>query len=58
MKLLVSRATNEGAQNVGDVIDVSAAEAEALIKAGHAELVREAAPERAAGRGPKPEKAV
>ena len=58
IRLLVPRATNDGAQNIGDIIEVSPAEAEAVIAAGQAEVVREAAPERAAGRGSKPEKAV
>jgi hypothetical protein len=57
VRLLVSRATNDGAQNRGDEIEVSAAEADALMAAGQAELIRAAAPERAAGRGAKPEKA-
>jgi hypothetical protein len=58
IRLLVPRTTNDGAQNVGDVIEVSAEEAESVVAAGHAELVRGAAPEKAAGRGPKPEKAA
>lgn len=57
VKLLVSRATNEGAQNRGDEIDVSVEEAESLVAAGQAEIVRDAPVERAAGRGPKPERA-
>lgn len=55
--LLVSRATNNGTQNRGDVIEVAAAECEAMVAAGQAELVREAPVERAAGRGKKPERA-
>lgn len=58
IKLLVSRATNDGAENRGDIIEVSAAEAESMIAAGQAELVRGAAPERAVGRGKKAEKAA
>jgi hypothetical protein len=58
VKLLVSRATNDGTQNRGDIIEVSAAEAEAMIAADQAELVRDAAPERAVGRGKKPERAA
>lgn len=58
IRLLVPRTTNDGAQNVGDVIEVSAEEAESVIAAGQAELVRDAAPEKAVGRGPKPEKAA
>lgn len=56
IRLLVSRVTNDGAQNRGDIIDVAADEAESVIAAGHAEIVREDAPERAAGRGKKPER--
>jgi hypothetical protein len=58
VKLLVSRATNDGTQNRGDIIEVSAAEAEAMISADQAELVRDSAPERAVGRGKKPERAA
>lgn len=58
VRLLVSRATNDGAQNRGDEIDVSAEEAEALLNAGQAELVRDAAPETAVARRAKPERAV
>jgi hypothetical protein len=58
VKLLVSRATNDGAQNRGDEIEVSAEEADSLIAAGQAELVRAAPAERAVGRGPKPESAI
>lgn len=57
VKLLVSRATNDGAQNRGDEIDVSVEEADALVAAGQAELLRDAPAERASGRGPKPERA-
>ncbi len=58
VKLLVSRATNDGGQNAGQEIEVSAAEAESLVAAGQAELVRAAPAERAAGRGAKPERAA
>jgi hypothetical protein len=58
IRLLVSRVTNDGAQNRGDIIDVTADEAESVIAAGQAEVVREDAPERAAGRGRKAERAV
>jgi hypothetical protein len=57
VRLLVSRATNDGAQNRGDEIDVSTEEADALVAAGQAELLRDAPAERATGRGPKPERA-
>jgi hypothetical protein len=58
VKLLVSRVTNDGAENRGDEIEVGADEGESLIAAGQAELVRATPAERGAGRGPKPEKAV
>lgn len=58
IRLLVSRVTNEGAQNRGDIIDVPADEAESVIAAGQAKLVREDAPELANGRGKKAERAV
>lgn len=52
VKLLVARATSSGAENRGDVIDVSSDEAVRMIEAGQAEPVREAAmPERAVKRG-------
>lgn len=57
VKLLVSRATATEAQNRGDVIEVSDAEAVRMIEAGQAEPVREAVPERAMAK-PKVEKAV
>lgn len=57
VKLLVSRATNDGAQNRGDDIEVSAEEGQSLIDAGQAELVRAAGVERTVGRGKKPERA-
>lgn len=57
VKLLVSRAANDGAQNRGDIIDVSTDEANSMIAAGQAEIVRDARAERAVERGPKPERA-
>jgi hypothetical protein len=52
VKLLVSRASAAGAENRGDVIEVSDGEAIRMIEAGQAEPVREvAAPERAVKRG-------
>lgn len=52
IKLLVARATATGAENRGDVVEVSADEAVRMIEAGQAEPVREApAPERAVKRG-------
>ena len=50
VKLLVSRAGPAGAFNRGDIIDVPAAEAESIVAAGHAELVREAPVETTAKR--------
>jgi len=58
IRLLVSRVTNDGAQNRGDIIDVSTAEGESVIAAGQAELVRKDPAERANGRGKKAERAV
>jgi len=49
IKLLTSRAGPAGAQNAGEVVDVNKAEAQRMIDAGQAELVRSA---------PKAEKAV
>lgn len=57
VKLLVSRVTNDAAQNRGDVIDVSDAEAISIISAGQAEPWREPAVERAVPRQ-KAEKAI
>lgn len=57
VKLLVPRSGNNGPENIGDIIEVSAAEAEAMTAAGQCELVRRASPERAAGNATKPEKA-
>lgn len=57
VKLLVARAAATGAENRGDVIDVSDGEAIRMIEAGQAEPVRAAqAPEKAMKRG-KAEKA-
>ena len=47
IKLLVARATANGAENRGDVIDVPDAEALRMIEAEQAVAVRESAPERA-----------
>lgn len=49
IKLLVSRVSATGAENRGDIVDVSDSEAIRMIEAGQAEAVREA---------PKAEKAV
>jgi hypothetical protein len=57
VKLLVSRAGSAGAQNRGDVIDVSTDEAARMIEAGQAEPMRDSAPERAIAQ-PKIERAV
>ena len=48
--LLVSRATNDGPQNRGDVIEVGNDEAISMIEAGQAMPVAEAATERAVPR--------
>jgi hypothetical protein len=48
--LLVARATNNGSQNRGDVIDVDDAEAIRMIEAGQAMPVAEIAVERAVPR--------
>lgn len=56
VRLLVSRVTNEGAENRGDEINVTADEAESLIAAGQAEMVRRAPPQRAIGHGKPPER--
>jgi len=47
IKLLVARASATGAQNRGDVIDVTDAEAIRMIEAGQGEAVRSVAPEKA-----------
>lgn len=57
VKLLVPRSGNNGPENIGDIIEVSAAEAEAMSAAGQCEILRSAAPEKATARGPKPERA-
>ena len=44
IKLLVSRATITGSQSRGEIIDVAKEEANRMIDAGQAELVRNAAP--------------
>lgn len=57
IELLVPRASADGAQNRGDVIEVSAAEAKRMIEAGQAAPVRAAkAPEKAV-KADKPETA-
>lgn len=57
VKLLVSRCGPAGAENRGDVIDVSPEEAERMIEAGQCELVRTASAERAVPKS-KAEKAA
>lgn len=57
IKLLMARAAASGAQNRGDVIDVSADEAGRMVAAGQAEMIRSAKPEKAVSRA-KPEKAA
>jgi hypothetical protein len=57
VKLLVARATAKGSENRGDVVEVSDAEAVAMVRAGQAEPIRtEKAPEKAVKRS-KTEKA-
>ena len=56
VKLLIARASADGAQNRGDEVEVSADEAKRMIEAGQAEPVRSAKPEKAVSRA-KPEKA-
>lgn len=57
VKLLVPRATNNGAENIGDIVDVTSEEAEAMSAAGQCEIVRRAKPERAEGPATPPEQA-
>lgn len=56
VKLMVARVGTGFTQNRGDVIEVSGAEAERMVAAGQAELIREAKRETAT-RKPKAEKA-
>lgn len=57
VKLLISRATATGAENRGDIVTVSDAEAARMIEAGQAEPVRDRkSPEKAVKRR-KPERA-
>lgn len=57
IQLLVARASATGAQDRGEVIDVSDAEGSRMIAAGQAVPVRAAKPEKAVKRS-KSEKAV
>lgn len=57
VKLMVSRSGADGTFAAGDVIEVSAGEAERMTAAGQCELVRAAKPEKAVKRA-KAEKAV
>lgn len=57
VKLLVPRSGNDGAQNIGDTVDVSVEEYEAMLAAGHCEPARRAKPERADGPAVPPEQA-
>lgn len=41
MRLKVQRASVDGIQEVGDIVDVSEAEAQRMLEAGHAERVSE-----------------
>lgn len=47
IKLIISRVGADFVQNAGDVIEVSVEEAQRIIDAGQAELVREKKPEKA-----------
>ena len=57
VRLLVPRSGNDGAQNIGDIVDVSAEEAEAMVAAGQCEILRRGKPERAEGPATPPEQA-
>ena len=57
IKLLSARACATGAQNRGDVVDVSPDEAQRMVEASMAEMIRSAEPEKAVRR-PKAEKAT
>jgi hypothetical protein len=57
VRLLVSRAGPDLAQSAGDVVAVSAEEAERMVAAGQCEIVRTATPEKAIARR-RAEKAV
>jgi len=57
LKLVTSRATANGTQNAGDVIEVETDEALRMVEAGQAEIVREVITERAI-KTAKAEKAV
>ncbi len=57
IKLLTARATATGAENAGDEVEVSDAEAVRMIEAGQAAPVRSQKAERATKKG-KPEKAA
>jgi len=50
VKLLVSRAGVEGAQNRGEIVEVSTDEAGRMVEAGQAEMVRATSPEKAVKR--------
>lgn len=56
VRLLEARASADGAQNVGDEVEVTADEAKRMIEAGTAAPVRDVKPEKAVSRA-KPEKA-
>jgi len=57
IKLLTARAGASGAQDRGDVIEVTPEEAQRMVEAGQAEMIRSATPEKAVRR-PKSEKAT
>jgi hypothetical protein len=56
VELLIARAHADGAQNRGDIVEVSEGEAKRMIEAGQAAPVRGSKPEKAVSRA-KPEKA-
>ena len=58
VELLVSRSGVDGAQNRGDVIDVSDNEAKRMIEAGQAVPVRSAAKAETTSKATKAEKAI
>lgn len=58
IKLLVSRSGADGAQNVGDIIDVTDGEAVRMIEAGQAEAIRSAPKPENTMRNAKSEKAT
>lgn len=58
VRLLISRAAATGSQNVGDIVEVSEAEAARMIEAGQAAPVERAPKAERAVSKAKPEKAA